>query len=336
MGHGLDMRIKVIIGLGILLAVLAILLFERDFPAAQVDAKYSNAASQFLTLADGSKIHYRDQGTPGSLPLVLIHGSNSSLHTWEPWVKLLGSRYRIITLDLPGHGLTGQTLADDYSSAAYVATVHAVATHLGLPPFVLGGNSMGGGVTWRFTLEHPDSVLGLVLVDASGLPAWRELEDAEANPEDKPSTPWAFSLLRKPWFQGLARYIDPHWLVEQGLKASHVDPALVDEALVARYYDLSMRAGTRDATLKRFSTLGQRSTNELDLSAITQPALILWGAQDSVIPSSVGTRFSEALSNAQLIVYPNIGHIPMEELPERSAADVDEFIQRKLNNPAGD
>ncbi len=329
------MRIKVIIGLAILLAVLAVLLFERDFPAAEVDAKYSNAASQFLTLEDGSRVHYRDQGNAAGLPLVLIHGSNSSLHTWEPWVALLGARYRIITLDLPGHGLTGRTPTDDYSSTAYAATVQGLATHLGLPPFVLGGNSMGGGVTWRYALAHPDSVLGLVLVDASGLPAWRELDDAEAEQGDKASTPWAFSLLRKPWFQGLARYIDPYWLVEQGLKASHVDPALVDEALVARYYDLSMRAGTRDATLKRFSTFGQRSTKEPDLSQITQPTLILWGAQDAVIPSSVGTRFNEALSNAQLIVYPNIGHIPMEELPERSAADVDEFIQRQLNNLSG-
>lgn len=325
------MRIKVIIGLGILLSVLAVLLFERDFPTAEVDAKYSNAASLFLTLADGSRVHYRDQGQPDGLPLVLIHGSNSSLHTWEPWVERLGSQYRIITLDLPGHGLTGKTPAHDYSSAVYVATVHELATHLGLSPFVLGGNSMGGGVTWRYALEHPDSVQALVLVDASGLPAWRALEEAESNPGEKPSTPWAFSLLRKPWFQGLARYIDPYWLVKQGLKASHVDPALVDDALVARYYDLSMRAGTRDATLKRFSTFGQGSTTEPDLSEITQPTLILWGAEDSVIPSRVGTRFNEALSNAQLIVYPNIGHIPMEEIPKQSAADVEAFIQRHLN-----
>lgn len=325
------MGIKVVVGVSALLAVLAVLLIERDIPAAEVDAKYSNAASRFLTLADGSKVHYRDQGQAEGLPVVLIHGSNSSLHTWEPWVALLGSRYRIVTLDLPGHGLTGQTLADDYSSAAYVATVHALTAHLGLSKFVLGGNSMGGGVTWRYTLEYPNSVLALVLVDASGLPGWREPINAEASQEDKPSTPWAFSLLRRPWFQTFARHIDPHWLVVQGLKASHFDPALVDDALVARYYDLSMRAGTRDATLKRFSTLRSNSTAKVDLSSITQPTLILWGEEDAVIPNTVGTRFYETLKNAQLIVYPNIGHIPMEELPEHSAADVDEFLQLSLN-----
>lgn len=326
------MRTKVVVGVAILFAVFAVFLFERDFPAAAVDAKYSNPASQFLTLSDGSKIHYRDQGQKDGLPVVLIHGSNASLHTWERWVALLGPRYRIITLDLPGHGLTGQTVTDDYSSATYVTTVHALAAHLGLQQFVVGGNSMGGGVTWRYTLEYPDSVLALILVDASGLPEWRELENAEASQKDKPSTPWAFSLLRKPWFQALARYADPYWLVVQGLKASHFDPAMVDDALIARYYDLSMRAGTRDATLKRFSTLGQNSADKIDLSAITQPSLILWGEEDAVIPSSVGTRFNETLTNAQLIVYPNIGHIPMEELPQRSAEDVDEFLQRLLNS----
>ncbi|MGV0033428.1 MAG: alpha/beta fold hydrolase [Candidatus Azotimanducaceae bacterium WSBS_2022_MAG_OTU7] len=67
-------------------------------------------------------MHYRDEGNASGYPLVLVHGSNASLHTWEPWVSLLGDDYRIISLDLPGHGLTGGVPDGDYSSAAQVNT----------------------------------------------------------------------------------------------------------------------------------------------------------------------------------------------------------------------
>ena len=90
-----------------LLVIAALLLFEADFSTAQVDAKYANAASQFFTDSEGARIHYRDQGNPGGEPLVLVHGSNASLHTWEPWIATIGDRFRVITLDLPAHGLTG-------------------------------------------------------------------------------------------------------------------------------------------------------------------------------------------------------------------------------------
>ena len=76
---------------------------------------------------------------------MLIHGANASLHTWEPWVKLLGPQYRVITLDLPAHGLTGQVPNRDYSTANQVDTVDAVVTELGIDQFVLGGNFDGRG-----------------------------------------------------------------------------------------------------------------------------------------------------------------------------------------------
>ncbi len=317
---------KWLIGLLIVLAIASVVLFETDFPTEEIDAKYRSEASQFLSLGDGSRIHFRDQGNSSGEAIILIHGSNASLHTWEPWVALLGDDYRVVTVDLPGHGLTGRTPADDYSTDAYVAVVKALAGHLGIKQFVLGGNSMGGGVTWRYTLAHPDDVLAMILVDASGLPQWRET-DRETN-DDEREAPLAFSLLRKPWFQGIARYIDPYYLVAQGLKASHFDPDFVDDNLIARYYDLSMRAGTRDATLIRFSSWQGGPQPSWDLGSLNHPTLILWGEFDAVIPAATGQDFADVLPNAQLIVYPDVGHIPMEEVAELSAADVRQFLQR--------
>jgi len=138
----------------IVLIIIGFWLFEGDFDAAEVDREYTSPSSQFLVLEDGGRIHYRDEGNPSGVPVVLIHGSNASLHTWSAWVDELGDTYRIVSLDLPGHGLTGKTPAHDYSSRTFVNTVDALVSHLGINQFVLGGNSMGGGVTWRYALKE--------------------------------------------------------------------------------------------------------------------------------------------------------------------------------------
>jgi pimeloyl-ACP methyl ester carboxylesterase len=228
-----------------------------------------------------------------------------------------------VTLDLPGHGLTGRVPDDDYSTAAFVATVSAVADHLGLQHFALGGNSMGGGVSWQFALAHPERVSAMILVDAVGPWSWRE----QQGPPRGEGAPLAFRLLRQEWFRGIARRIDPEPLIGQGLRASFHDPDKVDAAMIQRYYDLAMRDGSRAATLVRFGSLRAESAQpEPDFSALTQPTLVLWGAHDNLIPVSVGERFAAVLPNAKLIVYADAGHIPMEEVADRSAADVRAFL----------
>jgi pimeloyl-ACP methyl ester carboxylesterase len=297
--------------------------FEGDLPAAQVDTRYTNAASQFLTLPNGVRVHYRDEGQPDGPPVVLVHGSNASLHTWEPWVARLGDTWRIVTLDLPGHGLTGRVPGDDYSMGAYVATVRALADHLGIREFVLGGNSMGGGVAWRFALAHPERVSAMILVDAVGPWAWRD----QVGPPGAQESPLAFGLLRQAWFRGIARYIDPEMLIRWGLRASFHDPAKVDDLMVGRYYAMAMREGSRAATLIRFGNLrAEAAERKPDLSALAQPTLVLWGEHDRLIPVAVGQRLATVLPNAKLIVYPDAGHIPMEEIPDPTAGDVRAFL----------
>jgi pimeloyl-ACP methyl ester carboxylesterase len=313
----------------LLIALLGALLlggawvFEGDIPAEEIDARYTSTASRTLTLPNGAHVHYRDEGRRDGLPLVLVHGSNASLHTWEPWVARLGDTWRIVTLDLPGHGLTGRVPDDDYSTPAFVATVAAVADHLGLQRFVLGGNSMGGGVSWQFALAHPERVSAMILVDAVGPWSWREQQGLPRGE----GAPLAFRLLRQEWFRGIARHLDAGLLIGQGLRASFHDPDKVDAAMLQRYYDLTMREGSRAATLIRFGGLRAAADQpEPDLAALTQPTLVLWGAHDKLIPVSVGERFAAELPNAQLIVYPDAGHIPMEEVADRSAADVRAFL----------
>lgn len=316
--------------LSFLLLLIAIIVafgvFEHDIPAEHIDPKYTSPASQFLTLSSGARIHFRDEGPRDALPIVLLHGSNASLHTWEPWVAALGTEFRMVSLDLPGHGLTGRVPGDDYSPLAYVEVVHALARHLALPRFAIAGNSMGGGVAWRYALTHPDDVAALILVDASGLPEWREAGSGPPVGEDG-DTPIAFALLRRGWFQSIARYLDPYYLIEQGLQSSYANQALVTEALIRRYYDLNMREGTRAATLARFGAAARAEEGDWDLASIRQPTLILWGDRDNLIPTTVADRFAAVIPQATLLIYENAGHIPMEEVPKHSAADVRTFLR---------
>jgi pimeloyl-ACP methyl ester carboxylesterase len=229
-------------------------------------------------------------------------------------------------MDLPAHGLTGKVPQEAHGPNSFNETIDAVVNTLGIDSFVLGGNSMGGGATWRYTLKNPGRVQAMILVDSVGLSSWRK-ESRSSSTESSGDTPVGFYLLGQPWFRSIARYLDPGLLIEQGLMAAYNRSPVVDETLIARYYDLIMREGTRGAILQRGRS-ARPQTNEPDLSRLSQPTLIMWGAKDSLVPVSVARKFEQVLPNTKTIIYPDLGHIPMEEDPTRSGADVMEFLDR--------
>lgn len=322
-----------IIALTTLVVIAAAYLYKGDLLAEYVDKKYSNDESRFLTMGNGARVHYRDEGNPSNPGIVLVHGSNASLHTWEPWVQILKVHYRVVSMDLPAHGLTGATPDEDYSSAAQLNTVDAVVSHLGLKSFVLGGNSMGGGVTWRYTLQHPKKVQAMLLINASGLPQFRrewianEGQSTKTKKVQGKESPLVFTLMSKAWFRSAARYLDPYFLAAQGAKSAYNNSPVVTKQLINRYYELSLREGSREATISRFSGFGSRSQEPVDVAALSLPTLIMWGAEDALIPASVADQFAAALVNTTVVIYADVGHVPMEEIPERSAADVVGFLE---------
>ena len=299
----------------LLLAALAALFFwgyAPDTNAAQMERKYGSAASRFAKLEPGLRVHYRDEGKQDGPVLVLIHGSNASLHTWEQWVGILGKDYRIISLDLPGHGLTGNNPAGVYDSASYVRVVDRLLTKLNVDKAVIGGNSMGGGVSWAYALKHPEKVEALLLVDASGQPYARSGK-----------TPLGFRLMRMPVIKEAARFIAPRSIFESSVKTSMSVQSEIDDKLIDRYWELNRYPGNRNATMQRFSNSKSMVPGTKErLSTIKVPVLILWGAEDNLIPVTAAKWFAEAMPQAKLIIYPNVGHIPMEEIPQKSANDV--------------
>ncbi len=310
--------------LGIVLALLAIafLIFRTpDTDPDEMRAKYGAEPSQYVELDDWLTIHLRDEGPRDAPVLVLLHGSNADLHTWQPWVDDLASDYRVIRFDQIGHGLTGPAMDGDYSLEAFVADVDAVADKLGLERFVLAGNSMGGAIAMAYAMEHPERLDGLVLVDAGGAAIERE---GGGN--------LLFTLAAVPGVNKVMAQVTPRSLVEKSLSQSVSNQAIVTPAAVDRYWELARMPGNRAATMTRFAQ-PRKAFDPAEVAAVEVPTLVMWGEEDSLIPYAAAGWYMEHLPNATLAHYPGIGHLPMEEAPERSVADLRQWLADPAPGP---
>ncbi|MBV6654781.1 MAG: alpha/beta hydrolase [Mameliella sp.] len=297
---------------GVLALIVLLLPLALNYhPEASVEdlkSEYVYPDSEFIEVS-GMSVHYRRVGE-GPV-LLLLHGTGATLHTWEGWTSALQDSFQVISVTLPAFGLTGPHPEDDYAIDAYVDFVAAFAEQLGLPPFFLAGNSLGGLIAWEYALDYPDQVRKLVLLNASGWP--REQE-----------RPLAMRLARKPVFKQLLQRITPKALFSKSLREVYANQDRISDALVDRYFNLFLREGNRKAYVKRLNQTYQPDPNRLSELAI--PTFIIWGEQDAWIPVGDAHRFAEVLPHNELLIYPDAGHVPMEEWPIRTATDVRKFL----------
>jgi pimeloyl-ACP methyl ester carboxylesterase len=277
-------------------------------------ARWATGPSHFVTL-QGMQVHLRDEGPRGDPePIVLIHGTSASLHTWDGWAAALKGQRRVIRLDLPGFGLTGPAPDGDYSMTRYADFIAALLDQLGVRRAVLAGNSLGGGVAWRTAVQHPERVSRLVLVDASGYPL------------QSTSVPLGFRLAQIEWLQPVMSRLLPRGMIESSVRNVYADPGKVTPELVDRYYELTLRAGNRESLTQRMKLRETDAQASELIKTIGQPTLILWGAQDKLITESSGQRFHQDIANSQYVVFEGLGHVPQEEDPQRSVAEVLKFL----------
>lgn len=299
------------------LIVMTLFFGKRDIPLDELKAKYAGATSQFLSL-QGMEVHFRDEGNPlDTLPLVLLHGTSSSLHTYDGWVKALTPARRVIRMDLPAFGLTGPHPTRDYSMERYADFIRDFLDALNIQACILGGNSLGGNITWNFALKYPERAKKLILIDASGYPI---------KPE---SVPIAFKLANTPIANKLLTFITPRFMAEASVRNVYGDKTKVTDELVDRYFELTLREGNRQGLVDRM-TMPIDYSAHLKIPTIKQPTLLLWGEQDYLVPIESAYRFQEDLPNDTLVIIPNLGHVPMEEDPARSLESVMTFIQMDL------
>ena len=285
-----------------------------DRALADLKPRWALPPSQFVAV-DGMLVHLRDQGPRDDpAPIVLLHGTSASLHTWEGWVAALQAKRRVISLDLPGFGLTGPFPDGDYRMSHYSAFLTHVLDQLQVPRAVVAGNSFGGQLAWQFALDHPQRVERLVLVDAAGYP------------RNATSIPIGFRLAQIPALAPLMANLLPRQMIEASIRNVYGDPSKVSDELIDRYYELTLRAGNREALRQRFiqAEAGQGFTRIAELKV---PTLIIWGGRDELIPPDNAERFKRDIQGSRLVLFDDLGHVPQEEDPARTVAVLMGFLE---------
>ena len=315
-GMKLVLRILVVTVVAILVFAIAgiVATWAPDRTVDSLKARWAQPPSQFIEVA-GMQVHLRDEGPRDDpVPIVLLHGTSASLHTWDGWSQTLSKTRRVIRFDMPAFGLTGPNPQNDYTLKSYVNFVTAVMDKLGVQRFVLGGNSLGGQIAWETAHALPARVERLILVDSGGYAFVPK------------SLPVGFQIARMPVLRNLMAYTLPRGIVQNSIENVYGDPSLVQPALIDRYYDLTLRAGNRNALSYRLDQ-GYVS-DEAKIKSLKLPTLILWGAKDRLIPPESGQNFARDIAGSKLVMFEALGHVPHEENAQMTLAEVQKFLQK--------
>ena len=322
------MRIKKIIKIvsSLILIILFISIYNSvyfDISKNEIISKHAKGASEFLELADGSKIHFRDEGNKDGKVLLLVHGFNGSLFNYEPLVPYLSDNYRVISLDLPAHGLTGAVESDLYSHKAYQNVIEEVVEILEVDKFYFVGHSMGGMIAWRYALDNLDQLNGLIIIGSAFFGNEQEFEDFQTIN----APPLAFELIESKFFIRLLEFITPRILVKEGISQSVYDQSIVTDELVDQFHDIILMEGTR-VSIGKLAEVHEDDfiADPLDLRKITIPSLIIHGEEDNLVNIRFIDHFIEQIPNSKLISYPKTGHMIPMEVPLQLSEDIREFI----------
>ena len=308
--------IKIMLFVFSTIVIVVILFFGyRDIPVNQLKEKYAAPPSNFITI-DGLDVHCRDEGFKmDTLPLVLLHGTGSSLHTFDDWATSLKSKKRVVRMDLPGFGLTGPFVDRPYSIDNYILFIDHFLNSKNIKKCILGGNSLGGYIAWQFAVKHPEKVKKLILIDAAGYPLKSK------------SVPIAFTMARTPVLNKLMTFITPRFIVKASVENVYADKTIISDSLVDRYFELTLREGNRQALVDRMK-MGIDTGSVHLIKNIQQPTLVMWGEKDLLIPINIAFRFHNDLPNDTLVILKNMGHVPMEENPAESLVALLAFLNK--------
>jgi len=278
------------------------------FEAIKGDVPHSSD-SRFAEV-DGIRIHYQEKGS--GTPLVLIHGYGSSTYTWNDVFDPLSRQFHVIALDLKGFGFSEKP-EGDYTRHAQSDLVIHFMDYLKIDKAIICGNSMGGAVALVTAIHHPERVSRLILVDSAGI--------------DVGGTSVAPAILYQPIIGpaiGAVALATETWL-RTNLKKGFYDPGkITDERFRAYYRPLTTKQGQRAAFLAR--TRLEPHSVEAEVNQIHQPTLIIWGADDELIPLEASRRFQQLIQGSRLVVFEKCGHLPEEEKPDRFVEEVLKFL----------
>lgn len=317
--------IKFLLGILLFLAIALVLAYRPDISLQNLLAEFTDSNSHFIEV-NGIELHVKVKGE--GEPIFLIHGSFSSLHTWEVWENELSQYFMTVSMDLPGHGLTGPDPNAAYGIGDYSDLLFQLADKLGIDEFHVAGNSMGGGVALKMASDHPERILSLNLIDSSGAPTQSVNSGNMKRSASSSSGAWIFRVAQNPVFNKILLKCTPKFLFKWNMKQVYHDEAKISDQQIERYYKMMRREGNRRATVDRLTS---RKPYQIDFEKLNMPVLIMWGANDNWIPVPQGEKLKNTIPGAILKIFENAGHVPMEEIPTETVFEYLHFLGIQLD-----
>lgn len=264
---------------------------------------------------NGINTRYWQMGDRGST-IILLHGGNGSIEFWLYNIATLAGHHRVYAFDMVGSGKSDRPDAS-YSLRYQAEFLHGFMAALKIDTATLIGNSMGGGVSLEFTRLYPDRVDKLVLVDSMGF--GREIS-------------LGIRLITLPAIINLLR--PGRWMIPAMLRSNFYDGSQLPPEWIEFRYPIFAIPGSNRVILQlgrsNFNLGGVRAEvyqPTIDsLPQIRQQTLVIWGAEDRIIPVKHADIAAAGLPNCQLDIFPNCGHHPYLEYPERFDRSVLEFL----------
>jgi len=265
----------------------------------------------------GVKINYYEAGQ--GPPIILLHGFGASAYSWRFLGPALAANYRVFTLDLKGYGLSAKPEDGKYAISDQADMVAEFIRTRDLHDLVVIGHSMGGGVTlmtyFKVREDDPARIKKLVLIDSAGYPQ---------------KMPWFIWLAKAPLLGSVGgKLVSPRFAAAQVLRKCYYNKDKITDKQIDTYAYYSSLPGAREAVV---ATAQQIEPEDIDpiiarYQTIKVPVLIIWGAEDEVVPVDVGRKFKRDIPDSELVILPQCGHIPQEEEPGVTIRTVAAFLR---------
>jgi pimeloyl-ACP methyl ester carboxylesterase len=291
----------------------------RTITHAEIEARYATPDSRFASI-DEVRIHYKDQGTGPAI--LLIHGSLGDTADWDGWVKVLSPHYRVIRLDLPGFGLSGEIANGNYSIDRSLSLIDGLMDSLGVERFAIAGVSYGGPVAFRYAATRTERITALVIMNSAGIEAGKQPTDSKTGKKEFYSTISNTAPVSRDY-------------IEKAFHLTFHDPAAITPEFVQRKMDF-MNVIDRDVEGAQIVALYVRGDPERVLSHVRAPTLVLWGGAERGLSLSTADRFVAALTHAKSVqkaIQENGNHSMHIELPIPTATTALAFLDANVGSP---
>lgn len=272
--------------------------------------------SQFNEV-DGVKIHFQEFGEKTAPPILMIHGYSSSTATWNNVApRLAEAGFRVFIVDLIGAGFSEKPAWAEYTFDMQARMIARLMNCLGIGRATLVGSSYGGGVAAAVALDNPERVEKLVLVSAACNDEVRNFAIT------KLITLPLLGDVFTPFLTGSKTYIRAR--LRSSLNSANYH--LIDDDRVA---GIMRPLQSADAHRALLASLKNWHAERIERNApqIKQPTLLVWGENDKVIPIHNGRALRRLISDSQLVVFKNCGHLPHDEYTDDFLKLVIEFCK---------